>query len=52
MPAIMVIVFAVAYLLMDLGAFSWNVFKIIWPILLIIAAGSKMGGCGCCKKQA
>ena len=44
-----VILFAVAYLLVTFGVFSWYAFNITWPILLIIAAGSKMGGCKCCK---
>jgi hypothetical protein len=48
----MVILFAVDFLLATLGAYSWQTFNIIWPILLIIAAGTKMmgGSCKCCNK--
>lgn len=50
---IVVILFAIAFLLGDFGTISWQVFNITWPILLIIAAASKMCGCGCkcCSKK-
>lgn len=33
-----------------LGANGATIVGIVWPILLIIAAGTKLGGCKCCAK--
>lgn len=47
---IAVILFALSFLAVDFGWLSWSVFNIIWPILLIIAVCTKLGGCKCCAK--
>ena len=41
---------AVTFLLGDFGVFSASTVALIWPILLLIAAGTKMnrGMCKCC----
>lgn len=45
---IAVILIGIAFLLETFNVLSSNTVSIVWPILLIIAASTKM--CGCCKK--
>jgi hypothetical protein len=46
---IAVLLIGVVALVGNLGWLSPMVVGIVWPILLIIGAGSKLGGCKCCK---
>ena len=48
---IAVILFAIAWLLTTTGVLTWNVFNIIWPILLILVACTKLCGCKCCQNK-
>lgn len=47
---ILVIIFAIAVLLVEFNVITFFVFSIVWPILLIIGAGSKVAAknCKCC----
>jgi len=45
MPFALIIVGIVA-LLADFNVFSWSVFNIVWPILVILVGCAKMCKCG------
>lgn len=49
---ILVILFALVFLMHALHIVGMGLVNVTWPILLIIAACAKMGGrsCGCCKR--
>lgn len=42
------VLIGVVILLGNLGWLGWNVVNIVWPILLIIGASTKVGSCKCC----
>ena len=45
---LMIILIGVAFLLGALNVLTMSAVGIIWPILLIVAGGTKLGGCKCC----
>ena len=44
-----VVLIGLDFLLGGLGVLAWNFVDITWPILLIIAGGTKLVGCKCCS---
>lgn len=49
MPIALILI-GVIFLCQAFGWLSPTTVNYIWPVLLIIGAGSKLGGCKCCAK--
>lgn len=46
----MIILIGLTFLLGAFGVISPMMVAVVWPVLLIIAGVTKLGGCKCCAK--
>lgn len=49
-PAL-VTLFGLVFLLGTLGVMSMGTVNVVWPIIVIVAGLTKMGGCKCCSSR-